>query len=1052
MGDRTERSAESNKRRKLLQETDSLSIRGRVVGPSHSISNHPPVMAAAALEGCPRDTTAAQEIQQTRHQSPSTPFFVAQRRAGVQGINNSPESPDISPQQLSSNISPNSVSADQSPPHLQLTGSQSQFSPEVHKSKRGRGRPKGSKNKTTRNRKQPDSSSRIEIPTGPLPDVHSKRSIDNVSIGEAISDLNKNLQDAFDQIGFHNLPVLPNSDDSPPNQSPVKSGSTKKVQQRMVNQVMATNRKRNAYVWQHVTELHKNKLFLCRWCESYLKSAQASATRLRRHFERCPSVPPQIKQKIMMDQSKHMKLNPFNVEGIENDGGGERTELEDVSVDQLLRMFPITRSNSSKMIDLDEDDKSVSTKQRRRNSTDRPPIPNQGFNQSTSQASVGSSSNQYEDQILPDHIEDESKTCSAEKASQLIRGIMEVIILNNVPFNLFNKSKGKLSKLYQLLEIACPGSSIHLPSSASLSTKWLLNYYYETMINVQREISKALKQSYGTIVFDGWENIHRQSVINVLLRTEAVANNESNIYFLRSIFPGKKKMTALEYQKEVESIMNAFGGHDKICAVTTDNTSSCKNARKLYQEKHKGVVGVNDQAHIADLLLKDLYKSLPWFAEIIDKVTTLNGDLLSHPKLRACYEELMADWNRNYDIEVQKIRQKYNITETGDTIGETSGDRNPAMIKDLEVAGLSVRGLLLEKAVMLRRKCTTRFGYAEDCLDSFIRSIGVLRKLVINPDFDYQFSTKSSDRQRKTIFKSLVCDDDFIVSVYKTLRFLRPIRRYLRAFDSENARISEVIYFTNQLEYELRNLKLDSTVLTKERRDELVEVFLKRRNATPPHQIGLIEDIHYVSWLLDPCRCPEDFLSYIPVLRRHVKKYVAHDRSLNDDSSVDCICVAYSEVASTWMQWTDEKRNQVRESYNGRALLWWQLGNCENELLSEFAKRTLTCSPSAMVVDRSFSKTQRIHTPSRSRLKSPKVAMMMFIKWNTDMMNRNTVFDSKEFILSLCQTTNGIIRLEENIPKSHKLPGDDPFNEGNESDATAMSISYGDDADDENED
>ena len=59
-------------------------------------------------------------------------------------------------------------------------------------------------------------------------------------------------------------------------------------------------------------------------------------------------------------------------------------------------------------------------------------------------------------------------------------------------------------------------------------------------------------------------------------------------------------MTSKAYQEEVETVMNEFGSHDRICAVISDNTACCMIAREIYSKKYKGLVSVNDATHFID--------------------------------------------------------------------------------------------------------------------------------------------------------------------------------------------------------------------------------------------------------------------------------------------------------------------------------------------------------------------------------------------------------------------------------------------------------------------
>lgn len=78
--------------------------------------------------------------------------------------------------------------------------------------------------------------------------------------------------------------------------------------------------------------------------------------------------------------------------------------------------------------------------------------------------------------------------------------------------------------------------------------------------------------------------------------------------------------------------MNKWGGHCRICAVTSENTVACLNAR-IYAEKYRGVVSVNDEAHVADQLIPDVGK-LSWVRDILRLVSTVARVFQRHRKLK----------------------------------------------------------------------------------------------------------------------------------------------------------------------------------------------------------------------------------------------------------------------------------------------------------------------------------------------------------------------------------------------------------------------------------
>lgn len=105
---------------------------------------------------------------------------------------------------------------------------------------------------------------------------------------------------------------------------------------------------------------------------------------------------------------------------------------------------------------------------------------------------------------------------------------------------------------------------------------------------------------------------------------------------------------------------------------------------------------------------------------------------------------------------------------------------------------------------------------------------------------------------------------------------MRPIRKYLRISDCNSARILEVLLFTNQLEQELQSLKAGpSWLLTLTQKQDVMNFLERRRNVTNDSriQVSLVESIHFVASILDPCNCPEKFDEHATMFHKYAEPY-----------------------------------------------------------------------------------------------------------------------------------------------------------------------------------
>lgn len=225
--------------------------------------------------------------------------------------------------------------------------------------------------------------------------------------------------------------------------------------------------------------------------------------------------------------------------------------------------------------------------------------------------------------------------CSTEMARKGIATAIEYMILENQPFNMFESKPGKgQSRLTKLLSLVKPSFRRYLPGAQLLGGRYLNLYYQRVRSIVKERIKTALDRGYGTIVFDGWEDNNKCSVVNVLLKTTTTSSTGTQVFFLKSLYVKDQSMTGDKYQSEVEKVMEEYGGHSRICAVTSDNTSACVKARRLYAEKFKGVVSCNDQCHAIDLLIKAVCE-LDWIEEVLTAVGEIANAISSHAKLKS---------------------------------------------------------------------------------------------------------------------------------------------------------------------------------------------------------------------------------------------------------------------------------------------------------------------------------------------------------------------------------------------------------------------------------
>ena len=124
-------------------------------------------------------------------------------------------------------------------------------------------------------------------------------------------------------------------------------------------------------------------------------------------------------------------------------------------------------------------------------------------------------------------------------------------------------------------------------------------------------------------MFDGREDVRRQSVINIMLKVDSGMNGtENHPFMIGTEYSGARKLGAADYLQIVEKTLDSYQIGDRVCAITSDNTQSCINTRQMFASRNRGSFSVNDQSHVADLLIENV-SELGWMATVIDKVLSL---------------------------------------------------------------------------------------------------------------------------------------------------------------------------------------------------------------------------------------------------------------------------------------------------------------------------------------------------------------------------------------------------------------------------------------------
>ncbi|KAL0022620.1 hypothetical protein WJX77_011121 [Trebouxia sp. C0004] len=121
------------------------------------------------------------------------------------------------------------------------------------------------------------------------------------------------------------------------------------------------------------------------------------------------------------------------------------------------------------------------------------------------------------------------------------------------------------------------------PSASSLRKTWLNRIYAQTINEMKGLLLTVVFPQTVTLVFDGWTNIHYESVWSFIALLPVGA------LILKTVNASADSHTADFIAAQVEDLFQDFD-HTRFGAIVSDNGGGCQNARKLVVKNHKHMV------------------------------------------------------------------------------------------------------------------------------------------------------------------------------------------------------------------------------------------------------------------------------------------------------------------------------------------------------------------------------------------------------------------------------------------------------------------------------
>ena len=196
---------------------------------------------------------------------------------------------------------------------------------------------------------------------------------------------------------------------------------------------------------------------------------------------------------------------------------------------------------------------------------------------------------------------------------------------NALPFNII-----KDEHLMQLCKTLRP--SFVLPSPHQLRTS-LLNQEYE---DVTRTREEAIEQAVGvTIVIDGWSNVRKDDIVNIILCTPKP-------FFYSSTNTEDNRKTAAYLKTLIDPIIAKYGP-SKFNAIVSDNAANMVKFGKEVQLQHTNIFFNGCCAHLLSLLIKDIVSEISEFKTLFSESQSIIKTVLDHSSNLHAYKKIIKE-------------------------------------------------------------------------------------------------------------------------------------------------------------------------------------------------------------------------------------------------------------------------------------------------------------------------------------------------------------------------------------------------------------------------
>ncbi|PRQ20008.1 putative ribonuclease H-like domain-containing protein [Rosa chinensis] len=203
--------------------------------------------------------------------------------------------------------------------------------------------------------------------------------------------------------------------------------------------------------------------------------------------------------------------------------------------------------------------------------------------------------------------------------------VMRGLCANGIPFNVLRNPH-----FHEMISAINNGIRGYKAPSYEKARTTLLDECKRSLENELAPVKDTWFTHGVSIVSDGWSNVKREPLINII-----AANSRGAMFLYAQDFSGIPKTGEVIADFMITAIEEV--GSSNVLQIVTDNAANCETAGREIEKIYKHIFWSPCVVHTLNLFFKDLAKELDWFEEIYNIGKSIVKFFLNHSHALAMF-------------------------------------------------------------------------------------------------------------------------------------------------------------------------------------------------------------------------------------------------------------------------------------------------------------------------------------------------------------------------------------------------------------------------------